>query len=221
MPPASTTAAAAAPSPSAAQPQPQLPLKLAAPSPQEAALYEMLVGLGQDHLFEGWPAAGQAEAEKHAFFQQVAQLDGSYPGGIAAYVEKARRLLAAAVAQENPFDGMTPSVPDGETLAYGMPEFAEAERAGLAEAGKAAFVLVAGGLGERLGYGGIKLALPVESTTGASYLEFYVSFILALQARARVLLGQAALQIPLVIMTSDDTDAQVGGWVGVQLTLVR
>lgn len=184
-------------------------MKLAAPSQQEAALYEMLMGLDQGHLFEGWPAAGQEEERKHAFFQQVAQLDGSYPGGIAAYVTKARRLLAAAVAQENPFEGMTPSVPDGETLAYGTPEFAEAERAGLLEAGQAAFVLVAGGLGERLGYGGIKLALPVESTTGATYLEFYASYILALQARARALTGKGELQIPLVIMTSDDTDAQV------------
>lgn len=192
--------------------------RLASPSAQEGALYEMLLGLGQEHLFEGWPAAGQEEDGKRAFFQQVVQLDGSYPGGIAAYVHKARRLLAAAVAQENPFEGMTPSVPDGETLAYGTPAFEEAEQAGLAEAGRAAFVLVAGGLGERLGFGGIKLALPVESTTGASYLAFYASFILALQARARALTGDAALRIPLVIMTSDDTDAQVGwcrgGWFG-------
>lgn len=185
-------------------------MKLAAPSQQEAALYDMLMGLGQEHLFQDWPAAGQEEDRKHAFFHQVAQLDGSYPGGIAAYVTKARRLLASAVAQENPFDGMTPSVPDGEVLAYGTPEFADAERAGLKEAGQAAFVLVAGGLGERLGYGGIKLALPVESTTGATYLEFYASYILALQARARALTGKGDLQIPLVIMTSDDTDAQVG-----------
>lgn len=213
MPLPSTTATAASPSPSAAQPQQSQSLqsRLASPSTQEGALYEMLLGLGQEHLFEGWPAAGLEEDGKRAFFRQVAQLDESYPGGIAAYVHKARRLLAAAVAQENPFDGMTPSVPDGETLAYGTPAFAEAEQAGLREAGKAAFVLVAGGLGERLGYGGIKLALPVESTTGASYLEFYASFILALQERARALTGDTGLRIPLVIMTSDDTDAQVRG----------
>lgn len=34
-----------------------------------------------------------------------------------------------------------------------------------------AFVLVAGGLGERLGYGGIKVSLPSELTTGKCYLQ--------------------------------------------------
>ena len=38
-------------------------------------------------------------------------------------------------------------------------------------AADAAFVLVAGGLGERLGYSGIKLALPSESATGACFLQ--------------------------------------------------
>lgn len=52
---------------------------------------------------------------------------------------------------------------------------------GLAAAADTAFVLVAGGLGERLGYSGIKLALPVESATGGCYLKLYIESILALQ----------------------------------------
>ncbi len=35
----------------------------------------------------------------------------------------------------------------------------------------AAFVLVAGGLGERLGYSGIKVKLPVDSARNASFLQ--------------------------------------------------
>jgi hypothetical protein len=116
---------------------------------------------------------------------------------------------------------MTPSVPEGETLVYNSPECNEAEQRGFKEALRTAFVLVAGGLGERLGYSGIKLALPVESCTGATYLQFYVSFILALQAKGRAATGDDSVTIPLVIMTSDDTDAKVGcgrywcwkGWV--------
>ncbi len=42
---------------------------------------------------------------------------------------------------------------------------------GVEAAADAAFVLVAGGLGERLGYSGIKLALPSESATGACFLQ--------------------------------------------------
>ncbi len=42
---------------------------------------------------------------------------------------------------------------------------------GVEAAADAAFVLVAGGLGERLGYSGIKLALPSESATGTCFLQ--------------------------------------------------
>jgi UDP-N-acetylglucosamine pyrophosphorylase len=43
--------------------------------------------------------------------------------------------------------------------------------AGVQESRHAAFVLVAGGLGERLGYSGIKLALPADLARGACFLQ--------------------------------------------------
>lgn len=49
--------------------------------------------------------------------------------------------------------------------------------------GRCGFVLVAGGLGERLGYGDVKIGLPVEIGTGCRYLEFYCETILAFQIR--------------------------------------
>lgn len=48
-------------------------------------------------------------------------------------------------------------VPKGEVLTFGDDNFINFEDAGIREAHKAAFVLVAGGLGERLGYNGIKV----------------------------------------------------------------
>lgn len=42
-------------------------------------------------------------------------------------------------------------------------------------AGESAFVLVAGGLGERLGYSGIKIALPADSARGASFLQVRIT----------------------------------------------
>lgn len=50
-------------------------------------------------------------------------------------------------------------VPSGENLTYGDESFVKFEEAGIREARKAVFVLVAGGLGERLGYNGIKVKL--------------------------------------------------------------
>lgn len=51
-------------------------------------------------------------------------------------------------------------VPKGEVLTFGDEDFINFEEAGIREAQKAAFVLVAGGLGERLGYNGIKVTIP-------------------------------------------------------------
>lgn len=48
-------------------------------------------------------------------------------------------------------------VPSGEVLKFGDDDFIQYEEVGVKEARKAAFVLVAGGLGERLGYNGIKV----------------------------------------------------------------
>lgn len=69
---------------------------------------------------------------------------------------------------------------------------------------KMAFVLVAGGLGERLGFSGIKLALPIDLASEETYLGTYCASILALQRR----FGDASTIIPLAIMTSDDTHAR-------------
>jgi hypothetical protein len=57
-------------------------------------------------------------------------------------------------AGRNAFDGYTPSNPEGKRLDFGAPDFLQLEEGGLQAVGHAAFVLVAGGLGERLGYKG-------------------------------------------------------------------
>ena len=46
------------------------------------------------------------------------------------------------------------------------------------------FVVPAGGLGERLGFTGVKFALPVDSCSGATVLQVYVEYMLAIQRHA-------------------------------------
>ncbi|KAH6770847.1 UDP-sugar pyrophosphorylase [Perilla frutescens var. hirtella] len=75
----------------------------------------------------------------------------------------------------------TNSIRKGETLTFGEDNFIQYENVGIREARKAAFVLVAGVLEERLGYNGIKVALPLESVTGTCFLQHYIESILALQ----------------------------------------
>jgi UDP-sugar pyrophosphorylase len=61
----------------------------------------------------------------------------------------------------NPFDNYKPEVPNGVELTPGTPEFDVYEELGLKELQHLCIVLIAGGLGERLGYSGIKIDLPV------------------------------------------------------------
>ncbi|KAK9786668.1 hypothetical protein WJX73_000832 [Symbiochloris irregularis] len=169
---------------------------------KELKLLQQLLQLDQRHLFDNWKPPGEEDAEKARLVEQLQQLDQTYPGGLAAYVSNAKRLLADSKAGANPFEGYTPSVPQGENLDFGSAEFQELEREGVKAASNAAFVLVAGGLGERLGFSGIKLALPADTARGACFLQVYIESILALQKSSG-----ASSPLPLAIMTSDDTHA--------------
>jgi hypothetical protein len=86
-------------------------------------------------------------------------------------VASARRLLSESQRGENPLSGWVPSVPkDGYDLAPGTIEYDRFERAGMALAGQVGYVVPAGGLGERLGFHGVKFSLPSEVSTGANVL---------------------------------------------------
>ncbi|KAB2061739.1 hypothetical protein ERO13_A10G100400v2 [Gossypium hirsutum] len=175
-------------------------------SPDQIQSGKMLLEMGQSHLFQHWAEPGVDDDQKKAFFTQLSKLNSSYPGGLASYIKTARELLADSKAGKNPYDGFTPSVPIGEVLSLGDDNFIKFEDVGVKEAKNAAFVLVAGGLGERLGYNGIKVALPAETTTGTCFLQLYIESILALQeASSRLTQGTCQKEIPFVIMTSDDT----------------
>ena len=118
----------------------------------------------------------------------------------------ARKLLYDASQGVNPLDGWTPEVPTGVSLEPGSVEYNEKEQIGLKELDKVGFVLVAGGLGERLGYSGIKIGLPVETTTNTTYIELYIKQILAIQSRyCNKDKGQT---LSLAIMVSDDAIEQ-------------
>ena len=159
-----------------------------------------LISDGQLHLFSDWDAPGIHDEDKKKFMATLLNAHLAYPGGLTAYTQNARLLLAEAASGANPFAGCTPAQPDLVDLSSFGADYDAAEAVGLKCFAESAVVLVAGGLGERLGYHGIKLDIPVEVTKTTSYLAHYASVIKAASKR----LGRA---IPLIIMTSRDTDA--------------
>lgn len=167
-------------------------------TPEDMELAECLIADREEHLFSRWDKPGVNDDKKRAFLATLMAAHRAYPGGLPAYIKNARALLAGATTGNNPYDGYTPEQPDIVDLSAFGDAYASAESAGLAAFARTAVVLVAGGLGERLGYHGIKLDIPVEVTENTSYLAHYAGVV----REASRKLGS---QIPLVIMTSMDT----------------
>jgi len=173
-------------------------------SDEEIDVVTLLSKQGQAHLFKDWSPPGKDDEGKHMLLRTLLNVDRDYPGGLISYLEKSRKLLKDSLVGVNPFEGWIPRVPDGERLKFGDERFAALEAIGMDELRRTGFILVAGGLGERLGYSGIKVSLPYETTTETCYLKYYIINILAIQQRARER-TKRKITLPFAIMTSGDT----------------
>jgi len=158
--------------------------------------------LGQSHLFEGWGSL--SPEDRLGVAEQIESLEKAYnSGGLAGYIKNARKLLENSKNGVNPLDGWEPQIPEGEAFQLGSDKYNSTEKKGLSELGSIGFVLVAGGLGERLGYHGIKLELPTELATETCYLNYYINYILSIQNKY----AKPGCSLPLCIMVSNDTRA--------------
>jgi UDP-sugar pyrophosphorylase len=201
----------------------------------DASLRAALLHWHQHHVL------AQLEVEP-ALLQQLRHFESWYPGGIDSYLRTATRLwhesspanLPGSHQQDSeeekesdPFAPWVPTIPHDEygLLSLDASKFRELETLGLGHAAQSVFVVVAGGLGERLGYNGIKLALPVETATRMSYLQLYIEHIQALEHATN-----SMSRIPLAIMTSDAThvatqqfllDHEYFGMPPTQITLLK
>ena len=121
-----------------------------------------------------------SQEDKEKISNQILKLNVVTPTGMKNYLSRARDLLESSRAGENPFDKYKPEVPTGVFLKPGEKELDEFEKIGVAELAKTGFVLIAGGLGERLGYSGIKIDLPVCTIEkDYCYLKYYAQYALA------------------------------------------
>ena len=149
---------------------------------------------GQEHIYRG----DVAKVE-----EQLRMMDKSIAGGFEAYLERAKQLLAQSKRGDNPFEGCQVEIPNVLDLSPETCAFIDLEIIGESELAGMCFCLVAGGLGERLGYPGLKISLPVETFTSKIYMQWYAEYILAFERIARE--RQPLDYLPLAIMTSSDT----------------
>lgn len=170
-------------------------------SDTETDMLRILIDTDQLHMFSDWDLPGIEDQRKKDFFNQLSLINNSYPGGIPNYIKNARILLRDAQNDVNPFEGYFPEQPDTVNLTKLDDTYANYENLAMQHLAQIGIVLVAGGLGERLGYSGIKLDIPIEMLTNTTYLQHYTSVIKAMELRTNSL----STRIPLIIMTSRDT----------------
>ena len=135
---------------------------------------DLMKELKQDEIIKRYEAA--SAEEKAAFDKQVEQMEKVYPGGIREYCKRAKVLLEDSKNGVNPFSDFTPSIPEGFNVKVGDAKFYELEKIGCDELKDTCFVLVAGGLGERLGYSDIKIGIQTNLVTKKRFIEIYIYY---------------------------------------------
>ena len=170
----------------------------------ENQVLDLLKELNQEEIIEKYK--NSKEEEKLEFINQFNSLEKATPGGIKDYLKRAKILLEDSKNNVNPFKEYTPEVPLGFDIKIGSEQFYELDKLGFTQIKNTIFVLVAGGLGERLGYPDIKIGIETDLITLRKYIEIYIDYIKAFEDRIkRKEKMEENWHIPLCIMTSDDT----------------
>ena len=174
---------------------------------EEKTVLDLLHELNQDHIIAKYNSA--TPEEKQNFIIQFNELDKVCRGGIKDYLQRAKILLEASKNKVNNFSDTTIEIPDDiPHIEIGTDEFFKLDQLGFNQLKDTVFVLVAGGLGERLGYTGIKIGLQNDLITLRTYIEVYTDFIKAYEDRVRKKEKEKIDKdwyIPFCIMTSGDT----------------
>ena len=123
-------------------------------------IIKLLEEVGQEDIVSKLKTV--SKDEQNEFVKQINELDKACTGGIKSYITRAKVLLENSANKMNSFHDYKIEVPyDIPHIKVGNEEFYELEKLGFNELKNSVFVLVAGGLGERLGYDGIKISLQI------------------------------------------------------------
>jgi UDP-sugar pyrophosphorylase len=170
----------------------------------ETQVLELLKELNQLTILKEYE--GRSSEERQELISQINRFETVLPGGLRDYIKRSKHLLLNSKNSVNPYNDYTPSIPQGAKITIGDDKFHHYEALGMNELMHTGFVLVAGGLGERLGYDGIKIGIPVDLITKRTYMEVYTDYIKAYEKWVRKQCNlPETWYIPLCIMTSDDT----------------
>ena len=172
----------------------------------EPTMLSLLKELDQQEILTRYEKSTQEE--KKQFLTHFNYIESTCPGGVKDYIKRAKVLLENSKNNVNPFGDFTPSIPTGFNINVGDQQFLELDKIGMEQIKDTVLVMVAGGLGERLGYPSIKIGIQTDLITLRPFIQVYIDIIKAYEDRVH---KNKNLQlnknwcIPLCIMTSGDT----------------
>src|SRR4029450_1078438 len=163
-------------------------------------LLALLAPLGQQHLLAFWDRLSDAEQDQLA--RQIDAIDPAVLGTLQEQCRSAAKagpdeglLWAALAAKAQPPRAMRL---DGSGVSFSK-EDARRRGTQLLKSGKVGMILVAGGLGTRLGFDQPKGMLPIGALSGRSLFQIIFEKLRAIGRRS-------GARIPLYLMTSPATD---------------
>ena len=168
-------------------------------------MLSLLKELDQQEILTRYESSTKEEQEK--FLEHFNYIEKTCPGGVKDYIKRAKVLLENSKNNVNPFGDYTPSIPTGFNINVGDSQFLELDKLGMEQIKDTVFVMVAGGLGERLGYPSIKIGIQTDLITLRPFIQVYIDIIKAYEDRAHKTHQSLDKNwfIPLCIMTSGDT----------------
>ena len=170
-------------------------------SKQRQNMVKQLISNGQIHIFENWELKGLSDIKKENLLCILEKVNQSYPGGICSYIDNGRKLFKESQLGKNPFEGFIPEQPDKVDLTKIDNFYSQMEKIGVQQFAQMGLVLVAGGLGERLGFDGIKIDITLETIQDTTYIKYFADNILAIERRANI-----QCSIPFIVMVSENTE---------------
>ena len=170
-------------------------------SKERQNMVKQLISNGQIHIFENWEIKGLSDIKKENLLCILEKVNQSYPGGICSYIDNGRKLFKESQLGKNPFEGFIPEKPDKVDLTKIDDFYSQMEKIGVQQFAQMGLVLVAGGLGERLGFDGIKIDITLETIQDTTYIKYFADNILAIERRANI-----QCSIPFIVMVSENTE---------------
>lgn len=183
--------------------------------PAHIAIIRKLFELNQGHLFERWSVKTILDDDRMRERMMV-MLDElvtyDQREGLARYLQNAATLLADWRIEQNPFVGLIPLIPIKQSirlddLSIGSAQrrsFEDREKLGIQQAGRTVFALVAGGMGQRLGFNGLKVSIRPSSLGDEEYMRLFLEKIKELGV-----LSADGRKPVFFVMTSPDNHEQM------------